>query len=164
MQTLFWGGTLTKGQEDFQKWCWKLVMMLKLHPAQISTETFRQVEDWASPSQMGLTWGSLFQEEELVDVARAVRAAGLLATYVGLGVSSIGTRYVMGSVRLSIPIDVTTKLNVYLLSNHSKGQVTVKHLDLEGLNHKTALCLRTLEVNCSETFYCQPQNSVLFCD
>lgn len=70
-------------------------MMLKLHPAQISVETFREVEDWASPSQMGLTWSSLFQEEELVDVARAVRAAGLLATFVGLCVSSVGTRYVV---------------------------------------------------------------------
>lgn len=100
MQTLFWGGTLTKEQEEFQKWCWKLAMMLKLHPAQISVETYRQVEDWASPSHMGLTWANLFQEEELVDVARAVRAAGLLATYVGLCVSSIGTKYVVLSVWL----------------------------------------------------------------
>ena len=69
-------------------------MMLKLHPAQISMETFCQGEDWASHSHMGMTWGVLSQEEELVDVSRAVRAVGLLATYVGLCVSSIGTRCV----------------------------------------------------------------------
>lgn len=70
-------------------------MMLKLHPAQISMETYRHVEDWASHTHMGMTWGRLFHEEELVDVARGVRSVGLLATYVGLCVSSIGTRYCM---------------------------------------------------------------------
>ena len=70
-----------------------------------------------------------------MDVARGVRAAGLLATYVALGVSSIGTRYVMGSVRLSILIDVTTKLNVYLLSNHI-ARDKLQTFDLQGLNHK----------------------------
>ena len=83
---------MTVEQEEFQKWCWKVTLMLKLHPSQVAMETYRSSEDWMSPSLMGVTWGELKKEEDMVDVYRGIRSGGILAAYVALCTSTTGTQ------------------------------------------------------------------------
>jgi hypothetical protein len=89
----FWSGTLTKEQGTFQTWCWKVVLMLKLHPCQLDFEQYCNRADWMEVTFKGLQWGELSKEMDLVDVQRSVRSGGLVAYYVALCTSLSGVSF-----------------------------------------------------------------------
>ena len=106
-----------QSQLEFVKWSWDVVLMLKLHPHQVVSHTAQTLSpshsdggvavegaglvasvDLSPPSWVGVVEGSVnlptldtSASEELAELRDAVKNEGLLAYYISMSITDLGT-------------------------------------------------------------------------